>query len=458
MSAVLRLWEGVISNMVKKVKILLDKPTNVYLPGEIVNGKLYVEVDKPKPYKTISVSIIGTVIVNAAFTVPIEELFKDSITVWQAQKAEDGSTIELPPGSYNFPFQFALPLNIPTSFEGRHGKILYRVHGKVSSGLLKTGHTVNQTITVFNSVTFDNHSVLGPERHDSQNAVTMACCVCISGPVSVSLHLPRTGFCIGEAISFSVDLSNRGGSAVQLVATLKLQESYMQASGNRKCVFRNIGLVSSTFIPRRQTVTWNGVEIPIRTDGPLSLLNCNRIRVGYYFELKMNIQRVLSTVSTNSIQLEYIPILVADATNVRNRALLSQYGFVREQNIPPAHTMTAGGPVAVPFIPAVNPLTQFGSLPRQQLSYHPPGAVPRPVTNRSLSLPAGPPPTSYYWPTTQMVNRSYPQSAAQPEHVPSAPALQLNEEVPSTVTSPIGIVSPQPLPGDFPPSYEELQM
>ena len=36
-----------------------------------------------------------------------------------------GSEFELDPGYYEYPFQFTLPPDLPSSFEGSHGKVRY---------------------------------------------------------------------------------------------------------------------------------------------------------------------------------------------------------------------------------------------------------------------------------------------------------------------------------------------
>ena len=36
-----------------------------------------------------------------------------------------GSEFELEPGYYEYPFQFTLPPDLPSSFEGSHGRVRY---------------------------------------------------------------------------------------------------------------------------------------------------------------------------------------------------------------------------------------------------------------------------------------------------------------------------------------------
>jgi hypothetical protein len=40
-------------------------------------------------------------------------------------------SLELRPGHYSYPFNFVLPPNLPSSFEGAHGKVRYAVKAVV---------------------------------------------------------------------------------------------------------------------------------------------------------------------------------------------------------------------------------------------------------------------------------------------------------------------------------------
>ena len=144
----------------------------------------------------------------------------------------DGSNeTQIPAGEYEFPFQFQLPENIPSSFMSEHGRVAYSVTGVIDD---------QETVAFFSVVceydlnlpkpkemlwwdTRDDKSKIDQTRRmfsgtrkelaESPQSVSgekyMCCCWCRSGPVSASGQTKRTGYVPGETIYAQVMADNK---------------------------------------------------------------------------------------------------------------------------------------------------------------------------------------------------------------------------------------------------------
>lgn len=56
-------------------------------------------------------------------------LFKEVECLFGTLPDEDGPKVFLPVGKTTYPFEFLLPSQLPSSFEGKHGHIRYKLRG-----------------------------------------------------------------------------------------------------------------------------------------------------------------------------------------------------------------------------------------------------------------------------------------------------------------------------------------
>lgn len=70
-----------------------------------------------------------------------------SISVLLTGTGETNRQFILPPGRYTYPFQFQLPLDLPSSFEGEHGHVRYWVKGTIEKPW-KYDHMTKAVFTV----------------------------------------------------------------------------------------------------------------------------------------------------------------------------------------------------------------------------------------------------------------------------------------------------------------------
>lgn len=81
------------------------------------------------------------------------DLMKTKLNLKEPKGVDDEVTLEA--GKHNFDFQFDIPSNCPSSFEGRHGRIRYMVKVIYVKTLLNT--TQNLPFTVVNPLNLNNY-------------------------------------------------------------------------------------------------------------------------------------------------------------------------------------------------------------------------------------------------------------------------------------------------------------
>ncbi len=113
----------------RKVSLNIEKKT--YLPGDRIEGLVTVSTDEYFECNRVVLSIKGqerSRVVRGS---------GDTRRVYLEKKQHIDERIELvgstgmPAGDTNFPFSFILPENIPHSFQGRYGRVEYKLVAKV---------------------------------------------------------------------------------------------------------------------------------------------------------------------------------------------------------------------------------------------------------------------------------------------------------------------------------------
>ncbi|CAD0200051.1 unnamed protein product [Chrysodeixis includens] len=140
-----------------KCQLLLDNQgCCLYRTGGLVTGTVNYCFDKPTEFWSATVSLVGTGYCrweegsskNRRTYIGREQYVEQHLNILQLKKHE---LVKLEPGSYQFPFEFLLPENIPTSHTDPIGNITYSI--KVvfkKAGFIKTSEKFSTTIQVYN--------------------------------------------------------------------------------------------------------------------------------------------------------------------------------------------------------------------------------------------------------------------------------------------------------------------
>ncbi|XP_056020506.1 arrestin domain-containing protein 3-like [Ostrea edulis] len=272
----------------------------IYSAGQNVQGYLNVEVDKPLNLQCIRVYVKGEAFVHwtdqrmrgpAPLQTPTrhhsahEEYF-DFTSTLLGNNDNNAPKITLLRGNYCYPFQFQLPQNLPSSFEGKYGHIRYTIKGTIEKPKR------------FSHVTKTAFSVIGPldlntfPQIDSPIGMTVTkniCCLCCtSGPLSAYLSLPRRGFVPGDIIPLTVEIENLSRRKIASSSiTLKMTTNFHSHDESRT-VSTEIDKIVHGSVPRGATSTRADQGIPLPALPPSFLFGCNIIDIQYKLELRVD--------------------------------------------------------------------------------------------------------------------------------------------------------------------------
>ncbi|KAK7495975.1 hypothetical protein BaRGS_00012676 [Batillaria attramentaria] len=125
---------------VNLLEVVLSNPTGVYFAGQTLQGHVNLELNNNLKLRDIRISVRGKAFVHWTEQLmrgPGESRFREirhhssteEYVDWSqsllGRTSESGTKRELPAGQYTYPFQFQLPSNAPTSFEGQYGYLRY---------------------------------------------------------------------------------------------------------------------------------------------------------------------------------------------------------------------------------------------------------------------------------------------------------------------------------------------
>ncbi|XP_062620954.1 arrestin domain-containing protein 3-like isoform X2 [Saccostrea cucullata] len=344
--------------------IELENPQGVFFAGQIINGRLVVELDAEMKMREISLKFKGQANVHWTESQTVST-GKTTSTVTRHYSASEkyfehtqplfgkgmgmGDDNRLPPGQHVYPFSFQLPPNLPSSFEGGVGYVRYTIKGTIDKPW-KFDHTTKRPFTVNALLDLNTqpNSACGTQNQQSK----FLCCLCCkSGPITGMLKLDRVGYVPGEAITFNAEIQNMTsrvcGTHVKLYMT-----TVFHATTKSKTTTSEVARVVHQDIQPGETETWSGDRLVIPPLPPSFLVGCQIIDINYYFELIVD-------PSGPAIDL-HVPLLIIIGT-IPLRTVVQQYQAQYGISSPAQPALPAPGPA--PSAPPVGGASIMSDLP-----------------------------------------------------------------------------------------------
>ncbi|KFB40718.1 AGAP001894-PA-like protein [Anopheles sinensis] len=352
---------------VQDLRIELDNPSKTYYAGQTVNGKVTFVTGTAQKFKGILIKFTGEA--KTAWS-DSERIYNENTKKYETVTTHFGgheqyfhiqyyllggkktADIVLQPGMYSYPFTCALPPTLPSSLEGSLGFVRYT--GRVT---LDQPWQLDRHITLdFNVISpLDlnmNPSVRTPFKLELEKKFCFFCCA--SGPLSLIVHIPVTGFVPGQTVPVTIECDNASNVKVKkiTVSLRKLVWFHSQRPHREsKRKEEDISTGSLGPIEAGNSETWQE-KIQIPSLLPLNLVNCGIIDVDY--EIK-----VVAKVSGMHMNLDgAIPIVLGTVP------LVSFQPPSTQTEIPPlvqsAITATENDPSMQPAIPSSLPYPAAG--------------------------------------------------------------------------------------------------
>jgi len=283
----------------KLFKIKLDNPTGIYFGGDVVSGTVFLGLDGDgKKARGVRVRIKGESRVHwterktrgSGDNRRTETVHYKSSELYVKQRryvvGDESNEMQISAGDHEYSFQFQLPLDVPSSFVGQHGQIVYSIKATVD----RPWRFDHETLAFFTVICIydlnKDPSALTPQSLSKHKMLGFLCCE--SGPISAIVETDRSGYVSGETIFLQAHADNESDrlmdkTSVQLLQTI----TYIARGKTKSCEHIIFSYQKGRILPG-ESDSWRNEALKIPTLPPSDLPFCNNIRISYRLEFRVD--------------------------------------------------------------------------------------------------------------------------------------------------------------------------
>lgn len=227
------------------------------------------------------------------------------------------------PGFHTYRFSCLLPQNLPTSFEGQHGKIRYTC--KVSLDRpwkFDLTYKVAFTVLKQQDLNYESPMIRQPVKKEVTKKYFMG--IFSSNELYMSVELPISGFVAGQKIDFAIAINNPSGVTVEeLKVSLKKIVRYNSDSPRMltKEVIESCKVEKFPGVPKKSKGNFN-LNIVVPPIPPTSQFFCKVINISYELKVKAQVSGIhRSSEIRIPIIIGTVPLNTAFAQHLSHHAL-----------------------------------------------------------------------------------------------------------------------------------------
>jgi hypothetical protein len=234
-----------------------------------VSGLLHFKLKESKSYEYIEIRFHGGAEVQwseqsgpynvSTIIYKSEETYVNEARIlWSSDQSPDG---KIGPGTYDLPFQFVIPPNGLSSFQGRFGSILYSLRGVVETvSMFHRIHTIRSIIQVSKIVDINIPRLLMPVHQSKEKHLGF---FLFGGDIKFTVSLSRTGFCIGQSLPLTVNVVNGSSRRIKMRATIRRYTHY-HVQGHTRHDKRSLTAVITHDIAPHSRSEQTGITIEVQ--------------------------------------------------------------------------------------------------------------------------------------------------------------------------------------------------
>ena len=279
---------------ITRFEFQLENPQIAYCPGQVISGKVYLELAEELELRAITLELRGEAFVNwtegggesrtdhnnyERYINVISYLFGDM------QRTDR----QLNRGGHTYPFSFKLPKNLPYSYKGINGEVVYFLKCNIDlPNWWKTGRNIRLDLNIFTLYDPNKFHLAGMMLRN-EGAKMLGCLCCKSGPLEATLSIPKPGYVCGEMIIFTANIENFSKKHIAKIYVRLVQTETVTAnSGRTTSEYKNILAVQEASIAPGRTFTWSNTGLLIPPLPPSQLIHCNIISLSYSVVLSVH--------------------------------------------------------------------------------------------------------------------------------------------------------------------------
>ncbi|XP_053691121.1 arrestin domain-containing protein 2-like [Sabethes cyaneus] len=269
-----------------KFHIILDRESLLYLPGQVLAGRVLLETQENTAVLGLHFHVLGECTVHVAkgaTTRRREKSYdKENYIDFRMKLLDDfdNKAILLAPGVHCFPFKLGLPVSLPSTFIGQHGWIQYycKTSLQESSGIT---HRNQQVFIVLNPIDLNLEDPLlsDPVEASLSHRVGVGY---LGGTIRCNIGLDKRAYVPGENILLTGEIRNQSNVTVKALKYALIETIQYYAHGKLLHQERRelAAVVRDRIKSGGRDVLQNG-HLTVPPLPPTNLLGCHLIRIQY---------------------------------------------------------------------------------------------------------------------------------------------------------------------------------
>ncbi|XP_060557998.1 arrestin domain-containing protein 3-like [Ruditapes philippinarum] len=271
-------------------QIVLDNPTGVFYPGQLITGKFELVLTEKKTITAINFISKGQAKCqwtegageNAQFYDGHEKYFHFKECLFGKQQSGK-SSVKFKPGKYEYPFKVQLPSNIPASFEAFVGQVRYSLKAHIDIRWAKDKYC-KKLITIV--VPLDLNTIPNVTEGATNTGEKRLCCLCCeSDPISGMIAIDRKGYVPGEMIIVRGEINNQSNRKMTCTKVCLQMVVTYHATTKSMAFKQTIGELKHGKLKGGETEIFNNERLHIPPVSNSYLHGCKIIDINYFVEI-----------------------------------------------------------------------------------------------------------------------------------------------------------------------------
>ncbi|XP_011500250.1 PREDICTED: arrestin domain-containing protein 2-like [Ceratosolen solmsi marchali] len=323
----------------ERIDISLDNEDRVFMGGQILTGKVILEL--AAPIEALGIRLRCRSDARVYFTdrsIGIRRKFsaEESYFLLEPYLVGDGkSKSQLTNGIY--PFSMELPEKTPCSFEGLYGRIRYSIRAilLMSKDIVFSTNALPFTLASFCDLNQDSLAPLPISENQSKIFIGQ------KEPLTISLSLPVRGFVPGQTVPMEITLKNESHiriAKIRIVLKKVVTYNAKEKSRRHKEIIVEIALPVSS----KEEIYKENFDVP--SIPPSRMEFCNIIDVRYalkveacidlnewYYRLLQKNLKIRTTIFIGTIPLKNYEDAINENVNASSELNINENRYVKSQ-------------------------------------------------------------------------------------------------------------------------------
>ncbi|XP_065219645.1 arrestin domain-containing protein 3-like [Planococcus citri] len=270
---------------VAKFCVVFDKSDPIYYPGETMTGRVELVLNSTMKIEGIKLKLKGRAKCEWSESHSKSRVFRSSETYLKNEQTfvEEREAKMLQAKKYVYPFAVMIPSKAPSSFKSHYGEISYYGKAKI---IIPHGFDYKKRtrFTIISPLDLNLYPQLRTTYKEEKSK--MFCCLwCASGPLTMVVNLPKTGFATSECIPIIVEIDNASNIAVNAIYISLKRKIKWIAEGHHKTTEVELQKLRSGGVREGQSQTWSEYFTIPPTIFP-NLEDCSIIRMSHVLHIE----------------------------------------------------------------------------------------------------------------------------------------------------------------------------